>query len=151
MPDPFVEMDKALTGHRDSPLNPTHVDEVFEACLNNVAVGADGSLGPDVVTVQGVAHTAVFNRAELAERHAEIGGMLAQLPADFMSADQGGGGGWSFLNMCDDKDGVPWTGLHLVMEKLVLLGLATDQVQWCLPREFWVILPGEMPYLTVTL
>jgi hypothetical protein len=49
-----------------------------------------------------------------------------------------------------DKDGNQWTGLHLVMEQLFMLGLATDQANWCMPdREIWKSLPGGMPYVVV--
>jgi hypothetical protein len=141
--DPFVEMDHAILGHRDSPLNPQHVSEVFEACL------AHGAASHPTITAVGITHTVHFAMTELDRRKAEIAGMLAQLPNEFISHQAGGGGGWSFLNACHDRDGVQWTGLHLVMEQLVLLGLATGQVDWCLPREMWKMLPGEMPYFVV--
>jgi hypothetical protein len=143
MTDPFIEMDKAIAGHRDSPLNPQHVEEVFEACL------AHGEASHPTCTVQGIVHTAHFAVDELQRRKKEIGGMLAQLPAEFTPCEAGGAGGWSFLNACQDRDGNQWTGLHLTMEQLVLLGLGTDQVAWCLPRDMWTALPGQMPYFVV--
>jgi hypothetical protein len=139
----LLAMLEAVEGHRDSPLNAAHVHEVFEACL------AHGEVSHPTCTVQGIAHTANFAMKELAARKNEIAGMLAQLPNEFMAHDDGGGGGWSFLNACNDRDGLQWTGFHLVMEQLVLLGLAIGRVQWCLPREMWSVLPGEMPYFVV--
>jgi hypothetical protein len=35
------------------------------------------------------------------------------------------------------------------MEKLCILGLATNMMRWCAPRNLWAILPGGMPYLVV--
>jgi hypothetical protein len=148
--DPFVEMDKAVGGHRDSPLNPQHVTEVFEACRKGVEVNADGTLADTAVSVEGVRHTAVFNRAELDKHRKEIGGMLAQLPLPFLPRAKGGSGGWSILQACTDRDGNQWTGLHLVTEQLFLLGLATGQASFCMPdRELWAVYPFGMPYIEV--
>jgi hypothetical protein len=140
MPDPFIEADEAR-GHRDSPLNPAHVNTVFQACLTE----------PDhqrAVLVQGICHNAAFDRAELADRHGEITAMLEQLPAEFRPHPEGGGG-WTFLNLCNDRDGTQWTALHLVMERLIMLGIATDQAEWQFPREMWGVLPGGMPYVQI--
>jgi hypothetical protein len=134
-----------VSEYRDSPLSTRHVTEVFDACL------AHGEASHPTVTVVGIVHTAHFALNELEARKTEIAGMLAQLPNEFIDNAAGGGGGWSFLNACNDRDGNQWTGLHLVMEQLVLLGLGAGQVQWCLPREMWKILPGEMPYFAVKL
>ena len=60
--------------------------------------------------------------------------MLAQLPAEF---GERAGGGWSFLNSCQRMDGTLWTGLHSIMEALLVLGLAIGLVEWLLPREHW--------------
>jgi hypothetical protein len=144
MSDPFVEMDKAMSGYRDSPLNPIHVEEVFNACL------AHGDVDHPTITAVGILHKANFATKRLDERKGEIAGMLAQLPTEFKSVSNGGKGGWSFLNACQDCDGHQWTGLHLTMEQLVLLGLATGQVKYCFSdREIWAALPGGMPYFMV--
>jgi hypothetical protein len=132
-----------VTNHRDSPLSSQHVEEVFEACL------AHGAASHPTLTVVGIVHTVHFAEKELTERRREIAGMLAQLPTEFLPHDQGGGGGWSFLNACNDRDGNQWTGLHLVMEKLFLLGIGTGQARWCMPRDMWDALPGNMPYIEV--
>lgn len=143
MPDPFVEMDKEAGGHRDSPLNPTHVEEVFRACL------AHGEQSHPTVTVKGILHNAHFAVSELQKRHKEIGAMLDLLPTPFQKLEKGGGGGWSFLQACLDNDGNLWTGVHLTMEQLFMLGLATEQASFCMPREIWEALPGGMPYLVI--
>jgi hypothetical protein len=119
------------------------VTEIFEDCLTS---------DPESVTalkIEGIIHNAVFDRAKLADYHTEIGELLSELPEPFQPADQGGGGGWSFLNACDDKHGNQWTGFHLVMEQLFLLGIATGQASVPMPRDLWSILPGGMPYVSV--
>lgn len=142
MPVEAIEADAQLD--RDSPLSAVNVENVFTACL------AENPNAHNAVTVEGIMHTASFDRAKLADSHGRIAGMLDQLPSEFKAHDRGGGGGWSFLNACMDRDNNQWTGLHLTMEKLFLLGFATDQAQWCLPREMWDALPGSMPYVVVT-
>jgi hypothetical protein len=132
-----------MTDHRDSPLSSEHVTRVFEDCL------AHGAESHPTITVQGIVHTAHFAVKKLARRRREIGGMLAQLPDQFQPHESGGGGGWSFLNACDDKDGNQWTGQHLVMEQLFLLGIGTEQASFCMPRELWNALPGAMPFIEV--
>jgi len=81
----------------------------------------------------------------------EVAEMLGNLPVGFMPESEGGGGGWSFLQACMDRDGEQWTGLHVVMNQLFTMGCALKLVTLLLPREMWDILPGGMPYYTVTL
>jgi hypothetical protein len=131
--------------HRDSPLSADNVGRIFDDCL------AHGDRDHPTITAQGIVHTAHFACARLAEHKDEIAGMLAQLPEPFQPKERGGGDGWSFLNACNDRDGNQWTGFHLVMEKLVMLGLATNQVKFCMDRELWEVLPGGMPYFRVVI
>lgn len=86
-----------------------------------------------------------FHSERLASHKEEIGLMLAELPAEFM---QSSGGGMSFLNACIDRHGNHWAE-HRTIDELLCLGLATDQVAFCLPREIWAVLPGGMPYFVV--
>lgn len=72
--------------------------------------------------------------------------MLDKLPEQFHEAT---GGGWSFLNACNDRHGNQWTGLHQRMEQLFQLGIALGRVSYCLPREFWSAMPGGVPYIVV--
>ena len=78
----------------------------------------------------------------------DIEDMLSFLPDNFLKSK---GGGWTFLNMCNDKDGVQWTSLHHTVDVLVCLGIASGLVSFPLPREMWSIFPGGMPYITVNL
>ena len=133
-----------MSEYRDSPLSAARVEEVFADCL------AAGEQSHPTITVQGIVHTAHFEMAALDRYKAEIGAMLAQLPTEFRLPQDGGGGGWSFLNACNDRDGHQWTGLHRTMEQLFLLGIGTGQADWCMPREMWEVLPGGMPYVVVT-
>ena len=72
--------------------------------------------------------------------------MLAELPAEFKES---GGGGDSFLNACFNRYGSQWTGLQMIQEQLVQLGIAIGEVEYCSARETWFIFLGSMPYFVV--
>jgi hypothetical protein len=88
-----------------------------------------------------------FNPERLKESETSISEMLDCLPDSFKTF---GGGGMSFLNMCEDKDGVQWTDFHKTMDELVCLGLASEKLSYLMPRDYWKILPGGMPYLVIS-
>ena len=73
--------------------------------------------------------------------------MLGELPDEF---HQVGGGGWSFLNACNNRHGELWTGEHRIMELLVMLGIGIGRVRFVMPRDLWSEMPGGMPYFMVT-
>lgn len=125
-------------------LTADNVSSIFAACLADDK-GYE-STPEDYVIVEGITASFALKRAAISERAAEITQMLNQLPDDF---HEGKGGGMSFLNMCIDRDGNQWTGMHLRMQELVVLGLATNEVQFPLPKMFWAALPGGMPYIVV--
>lgn len=104
----------------------------------------------DEVVVKGVAHTFGFIPAKLEEHRHEVATMLQGLPKEFRKPNVGGGGGWSFLNACNDANGEQWTGFHLTMESLFALGIALGLAEWVLPRDLWSVLPEGMPYVVVT-
>jgi hypothetical protein len=122
-------------------LTAEHVNAVFMDCIFK-----DGEDTSNHVVAEGIAHTVGFNPERLESHRQEITDMLAELPDDFKVS---GGGGYSFLNACLDRNGNQWTGLHQTMEQLVQLGIATNQVEYCLPRDMWSAFPGGMPYFMV--
>jgi hypothetical protein len=116
------------------------VHEVFRACLTPEADTPGG------VMVEGIVTSAVFDPAKVAAHGEEIRALLAELPDQFR-ADIGGG--WSFLNACDDRHGNQWTGFHRSMEELFMVGMAAGLVRCLMPRDGWKALPGGMPYYVV--
>lgn len=88
-----------------------------------------------------------FSSKALEENKNRIRELLLELPSEFMKS--GSGGGWSFLQACDDKNGNQWTGLHMVMAQLFGMGQAAGLVESLLPKELWEIAPGGMPYYVV--
>ena len=99
------------------------------------------------VMVDGIVARFAFHPGRLQQHKQTICLLLAELPIEF---HKNTGGGWSFLNACFDKTGRQW-GEHRNMEQLVVLGLATGLVEYCLPRELWSALPGGLPYFVVKL
>ena len=120
------------------PMQLTHqnVEEVFKDCL------ADNK----EYTMKGVLIEAAFNRDKIAEHEQNIMQMLMQLPKEF---HRPGGCGWSFVNMCIDKNGNQWTDYHRTQDKLVCLGRAIGAVEFVLQRDLWKIFPGGMPYIVI--
>lgn len=98
------------------------------------------------VIVRGVMMHIGFHPERLQEQKENIISMLEQLPETFREKS---GGGWSFLNACQDKDENQWADLHETMDKLVCLGLAIRRVAFVMPREMWAMFPGGMPYFVV--
>jgi hypothetical protein len=125
-------------------LDPTEVEATFKDCLYDTKEEAESD--PKAVTVEGIVWNAVLNPAKLDEHRELITKMLMELPDQFR---QSAGGGWSFLNACDDRHGVQWTGLHQTMGMLFMLGEGIGKVVKPLPREMWNVLPGGMPYFII--
>ena len=83
-------------------INANKVEKIFHLCQCN----------PDkegAVIVKGIIHKFAFDPKKLKEYKEEIIKFLSELPTKFRKS---GGGGWSFLNACNTKDGEQWTGLH---------------------------------------
>lgn len=100
----------------------------------------------NIQIVEGIGAKYCFDIRKMSVRRDQIKSLLAELPDEFRSKR---GGGWSFLQACNDRHGVQWTGLHQEMEALFCLGIATGDAQWLLPRDTWSVLPGGMPYVSV--
>lgn len=94
----------------------------------------------------GVKYISVFNSERLKESESSISEMLDCLPDDFKKS---GGGGWSFLNMCNDKNGIQWSDSHREMDMLVMIGNAAGKLSFLLPKEMWPAFPGKMPYILI--
>jgi hypothetical protein len=118
------------------------VIELMTACLFKGGESTDNA-----VIVEGIVSTYGFHPGRIAENTEAIRLLLAELPDEF---HEGKGGGWTFLNACNDRHGNQWTGFHKVMEALFALGIAAGKAKWLLSsRSVWSELPGGMPYVTV--
>lgn len=129
-------------------LTAANVTTIIEDCLFKDEELVNGQPPKDAVLVEGIVKNFGFHPGRLAEHKDEILELLHQLPNEFQDMGTGGGGGWSFLNACNTKDGVQW-GEHNNMEELLCLGIATEQAEILMPREMWSAFPGGMPYFEV--
>ncbi len=124
-----------------------NVENIFVTCLLDKDDTINALENPnDAIKVEGIMSNVGFHPDRIKEHTDDIVSMLDDLPNEFM-AD--GGGGWSFLNACNDKDGNQWTDLHMRMEQLFMLGMAAGKAKYTLPKEMWNVLPGGMPYVVI--
>lgn len=122
-------------------LTSERVQEVFTDSLFR-----DGEDTSEHIAVKGIMNNVGFHPERLKSHRQEIIDMLTELPEEFQKS---GGGGSTFLNACLDRHGNQWSGMHLIMEQLVLLGIAIERAEFVLPRELWQSLPGGMPYFVI--
>ena len=97
-------------------------------------------------SVEGTLQNFAFNRSALEGFRSEIISMLNQLPDSFMDD---GGMGISLMQMVATKDDELW-GEQYTADELFVLAKGLGLAKFTLPREMWQILPGAMPYITVS-
>ena len=129
-------------------LNSEEVKKVFGCCLYQDDEIINGKPIIEPILVEGVIGKFGLHPDRVKENKSTIIEMLNELPDDFKMT---GGGGMSFLNMCNDKNGRQWTDLHRTMELLVCLGIVIGKVEYNLPKEDWSMLPGSMQYIVIGL
>lgn len=122
-------------------INPREVERIFRECLFE-----DDEPTDSAVIAEGIVDSAGFHPQRLLAHRDEVIAMLRELPTEFM---QSGGGGWSFLNGCQDRNGTLWTGMQQTVMRLLQLGIALDLVDCQIPREMWRAFPGGMPYYII--
>ena len=122
-------------------LTEENVESIFLDCFFK-----EGEDTRDAVKTEGIRCEVWFHPGRLEAHKAEIAELCDELPDNFKTSS---GSGWSFLNMCDDKEQNQWTGTHLRVEQLMVLGLASGKMKLLAKREFWELLSGGMPYLMV--
>lgn len=111
------------------------VEALMLDCLNGSEEGA--------VRVDGVVRNFGFSPTKIEKHKEEIRALLDEMPPQFHMSS---GGGWTFLNLCNDKNGRQW-GEHSDMEALVALGMAAGMASYLMPRDMWSVLPGGVPYV----
>ncbi len=102
---------------------------------------------PNLIEVEGIIQTYGLDSVKLSNNRDLIEATLRELPSRFFESV---GGGDSFLNMCQTKDGVQW-GQHHIMEALCIIAIGAGLAKWTLPKALWSTLPAQMPYFTILL
>lgn len=128
-------------------IDPQEVESIYGSSLAEDLPETD----PNYKITDGILAPTAFDMGKLNKHRARVAAMLSWLPTNFRVPEQGGGGGWSFLSACDDREGRQWTGLHQRMDQLFQLGMALDMVVCLMPRSMWRLFPGGMPYYEITL
>lgn len=121
-------------------LTATKVHDIFLDCLFK-----EDEDKTDYIPCKGITINVGLHPQRVESHKDEIYTLLQELPENFQKEH---GGGWSFLEASVDKNGNQW-GEHKNIEELMLLGMAIQKVEYLLPRELWMILPGGLPYIVV--
>lgn len=95
------------------------------------------------VLVDGLVSKYGFHPDRLESHREDVREILKQMPDQFM---KNGGGGWSFLNLCNTKDGVQW-GEHRDMESLCCLAIGLGMGEWQM-KSMAATMPGGMPFIS---
>lgn len=134
-------------------IDPEQVNEAFlEVLYTDAEVKESKGKAPEgTVIVEGIMNRFGFHPGRLEEKRDEVRHWLRALPHQFHADGGDDSGGWSFLNACNQENGVQWTGLHIRMEQLFCLGMGLGLVKSQLPRRVWTHLPGGMPYYVIDL
>lgn len=130
-------------------LDATRLHEIIKDCLFRPEEIEDEKPkeGIQYYNVEGITLKMGLVKSRVESYRKEIVEMLKDLPDNF-KVDIGGG--WSFLNMCMTKDGRQW-GEHRNCEELYIIGNCLGIVEFCLPREYWPFMPGNMPYILINI
>lgn len=120
-------------------LTPDKVNEIFLNAMQEKE-------NENTIKCNGIMGTYPLDKVTLEKNKETIMEMLMELPLEFR---ENSGGGYSFLGACNDKNGNQWTGLHMVMERLFILGIGIGKVKELFPRELRSALPGGMPYYVI--
>ena len=132
----------------DTTLSAKEVRTLFMECLytkKETGELKEGEVPEGCVKGDGIMVGACFHPDRLTKAKPAIKNMLNALPEKFHKTT---GGGWSFLQMCMDKDGRQW-GEHSSMDELLCLGIAAGMASYAMPRESWGMFPGNMPYIVL--
>jgi hypothetical protein len=111
-------------------LTADNVEQVFVNCL--FRTDEDPS---KKISIEGVNTHVSFNVDKLELHKQDIESMLLNVHPSFMC--NGPDKGWCFANFCLDKHEQLWTGLHVVADYLLCMGLAIKKVQFLTPRYVW--------------
>lgn len=113
------------------------VQEAFQDCLFK-----DGEDTSNHIKVEGIVQNFGFHPQRLEDKRELITAILAELLPVYKE-------GYTFLNICETKNGELWSGSHETCELLVVLAIGLGLMEYCFPREMWFVLPGRMPYVII--
>lgn len=118
---------------------------IFLDCLYKDEEITNPNVAPEgAVLVNGIVTNIGFEPNRLKNNKPKILELATKIVTDpFL---KGKGDGMSFLQLCEDREGIQW-GEHRNMEELFLLCKGLGMADFVLPREMWTMFPGGMPYI----
>ena len=116
---------------------------LLDSLFRNEEIPADHMPPENAVLVEAIVQKFGFHRGRLESHREEVKAILGEMPEKFHIST---GGGWTFLNLCVDKDGVQW-GEHRDIEALVALAMGLGMASYPMARDLWSGLPGGVPYV----
>ena len=129
-------------------IDPQEVEAAFQDCsYREEELDGARRVPEGAVVALGVIGRFELHPGRLEERRIQVMEWLKALPHQFHKSV---GGGSSFLNACNQWDGVQWTGQNQDMDRLFILGMGLGLVESQVPREMWSALPGGMPYYVIS-
>ena len=133
-------------------ISAKEVEEALKDCLyKSEEVDTSGRCiregFPAPVIVEGITATFYLNSQRLSKKKGQVIKWLSEFEDGFM---KNSGGGMSFLNFCQTKDGVVW-GEHKDCQDLLTLAIGLDLMEYCLPRKMWGAFASGMPYVSINL
>lgn len=126
------------------------VETIIVYCLFDEDEAPEGKVPDDAVLIDGIMNRWAFHPGRLEKKRLDIVALLSELSDVFFNIRSGGGGGYSFLAACTDRNGNLW-GQQFSVDQLFSLGRAIRVVTELLPRKYWSALPGGMPYYRIDL
>ena len=114
-------------------------------CLFQDSELVDGKPPVEPVRAPCIMRTFGLHPERLEGHRAKVAGFLRRMQDPFFSDK---GAGWSFLQMCETRDGELWAE-HRTCDELLALGIGLGMVRFLVPRDVWAALPGGVPYLVI--
>lgn len=121
-------------------IQSNRVHELFMNGLFKEEELVNGKPVVEPVVAEGVRVRIGFHPERIRQAKDEISAMIDSLDPS-IDTDEG----ISFLNICQDKNGNLWTGLHQICDELVTMGIALELLEYVLPRDLWMLMPGGVP------
>lgn len=122
-------------------INAKEVEQMFKESLMDEGYKE----GDDVILVEGVHANVGFSPKNLEKYEEKVVEFLNDLDEKFF---EGTGDGYSFLHVPFDKEGHQW-GEQRDGDRLMMLGIALGYVEYLMPKMFWGMLPGSVPYYVI--
>lgn len=121
-------------------INPQEVNNIFRDCLFKTEEIINNKTIYEPLVVVGISVNVGFNPKRIEKNKIKISSIIDNLHDKFDN-------GWTFLNLCLDKNENQWTGSQLTMQELMLLGIAINKLEYCCKPDMWHLLPQGMPYI----